>query len=335
MGLRRMYGIINALKTNQFPMYGEKLLARHGRNTLPVQDFPLGGGYFTADPRNVQAVLATNFKDWSMGSSRDFLHDFLGKGIFTQDGTEWHQSRALLRPSFTRTQIADFEVLEEHSEEMFQTINELKVNNIIDLKDLVSDLTLDFSAQFLFGKSADALKQRREGSGEKGLAFWFGRSLWYVTASFGFGGMHWLYRPREYLDGRKFVHNYIDKVVADALEAHDERLRSGEKQEKSGRYVFLTALTDEIQDPTALRAQVINIMLAGRDTTASLISWSIWVLARNPRVFRQLRSEIALHLGVGSKSRLPTWQELKDMKYLQAVIHESMSPFHVADWPSG
>jgi len=48
----------------------------------------------TKDPENIQAVLATNFKDFDLGQSRIKTFDpFLGKGIFTSDGAHWEESR--------------------------------------------------------------------------------------------------------------------------------------------------------------------------------------------------------------------------------------------------
>jgi len=44
-------------------------------------------------------------------------------------------------------------------------------------------------------------------------------------------------------------------------------------QDAGGRYVFIDAIAEESRDPNALRDQLVNILLAGRDTTACLLSW--------------------------------------------------------------
>jgi hypothetical protein len=46
--------------------------------------------YATVDPKNIQAILATQFNDFSLGPSRrGSFWPLLGNGIFTQDGKPW------------------------------------------------------------------------------------------------------------------------------------------------------------------------------------------------------------------------------------------------------
>ena len=47
----------------------------------------------TIDPENVQALLATNFKDFGLAERRSAFGPLLGKGIFTTDGKGWEHSR--------------------------------------------------------------------------------------------------------------------------------------------------------------------------------------------------------------------------------------------------
>ena len=47
--------------------------------------------HVTADPKNVQAILATQFNDFELGPLRfGAFGPFIGKGIFTSDGKEWY-----------------------------------------------------------------------------------------------------------------------------------------------------------------------------------------------------------------------------------------------------
>lgn len=75
------------------------------------------------------------------------------------------------------------------------------------------------------------------------------------------------------------------------------------------------ALADFTQDPKVLRDQLVAVLLAARDTTAAALSWAFYALARNPRLVEKLREEIAEVLGF---QKLPTYENLKSMKYLQA-----------------
>lgn len=71
-----------------------------------------------------------------------------------------------------------------------------------------------------------------------------------------------------------------------------------------------------------IRSELLNILLAGRDTTASLLSNVVWELARQPEIMERLRTEITEIAGTDI-DEVPTYQQIKDMKYLRAIINES------------
>lgn len=67
--------------------------------------------------------------------------------------------------------------------------------------------------------------------------------------------------------------------------------------------------------------QILSIIIAGRDTTAAAMSALFYYLARDPAAVQKLRKEIQ-DLAVET----PTWEQLRQMKYLNNIIREGMSP---------
>jgi cytochrome P450 len=63
------------------------------------------------------------------------------------------------------------------------------------------------------------------------------------------------------------VHYFADKII-------DHNL-SEIPLDAHGKYVFLRAMSEKTSDRTALRSQIINILTAGRETTACLLSWTL------------------------------------------------------------
>jgi cytochrome P450 len=88
----------------------------------------------TIEPKNVQTVLALKFKDFELGERNKALSPLLGQGIFASDGQVWEHSRALLRPNFVRTQIADMHVYERHVSNLIKRIP--KDGSTVDLQTL-------------------------------------------------------------------------------------------------------------------------------------------------------------------------------------------------------
>jgi cytochrome P450 len=110
----------------------------------------------TAEPENIKVILATQFKDFEFPPRRKAaFHPIFGHGIFTTDGGEWEASRALLRPSFTRSQVGDLDTYEIHISNLIAKIP--KDGSTVDLQTLFFMLTMDSATDFLFGHSTDVL----------------------------------------------------------------------------------------------------------------------------------------------------------------------------------
>jgi cytochrome P450 len=108
------------------------------------------------------------------------------------------------------------------------------------------------------------------------------------------------------------INEFVTPYIEQALRLSPEELATKTKSEEG--YTFLHALASFTRDRKVLRDQLVAVLLAGRDTTASTLSWTFYELARHPRVVKKLREEIIEHVGL---ERPPTYSDLKNMKYLQ------------------
>lgn len=276
---------------------------------------------FTIDSENVKTVLATKFRDYELSSRRkEAFCPLIGNGIFTNDGADWKHSRELIRPNFVRDQVADLENFEAHLHLMIDAIPK-DGKTTIDLQELFYDLTLDTATEFLFGESANVLlrEETPESRANLKLAQAWQRSQLEVIRRIHMG---FLYRtPKQNQQDVKVVTDYVGKYVQLALKYRKEYIRDPEKATSNNdRYVFMHELVKATDDPVRLRDEMLNVLLAGRDTTASLLGNLWFTLARRPDIWAKLRKEIdeTLH---GDK---PTFEQLKEMRYLKAVINECM-----------
>ena len=126
---------------------------------------------------------------------------------------------------------------------------------------------------------------------------------------------------RKRTEGIKTMHKFADEIVAEAIAHHNNPTADLEKNEKPERYVFLHELVKKTQDPYALRSELLNVLLAGRDTTAGLLANTWWVLARRPDVWNKLLAEINEYCPGGQR---PDYATVKEMKYLKYVLNESL-----------
>jgi hypothetical protein len=119
--------------------------------------------------------------------------------------------------------------------------------------------------------------------------------------------------PRKtFYKGLKVINEFVNPFIDHTLCLSPEELATKTKSEEG--YTFLHALASFTRDRKVLRDQLVAVLLAGRDTTASTLSWTFYELSRHPEVLEMLRAEIIEHVGL---NRAPTYNDLKNMKYLQ------------------
>ncbi|KAL8825289.1 MAG: hypothetical protein Q9191_004500 [Dirinaria sp. TL-2023a] len=291
---------------------------RYG-NTLTIS--VLGNRiYTTNEPENAKTVLATKFKDWSLTDKRKRAFvPLLGHGIFTTDGAAWHHSRELLKPNFVRSQVGDLPTFEVHVKHLIKNIP--RDGSTIKLQDLFFRLTIDSATEFLFGESVNCLDPgTAEDDGAKFAEAW-NRSQEDVGETARNGPLGLFLRRSTFRQDVKYVHEFADKYVRRGLDLRKTYDVEGADPKPNERYVFLNELVKRTNDPVQLRSELLNVLLAGRDTTASLLSNVWFVLARRPDIWERLQAEVN-KLGVAQ----PTFEQLKDMKYLKAVLNECTDP---------
>ncbi|QKX60538.1 uncharacterized protein TRUGW13939_07683 [Talaromyces rugulosus] len=291
-----------------------------------TQSSPIHAFTATIEPENVKAVLATKFSDFGLGTRNQQFYPLLGDGIFTLDGAGWTHSRALLRPQFARDQVADTALLNDHVTSFIDLLPKDKSG--FDIQRMFFLLTIDSATHFLFGESvgALALDSTKGGilnsssvGGAAGFAEEFNKSQDYLASRSILQGLYWLINPKDFQEANRKVHEVVDYYVNLALQA-----KNGPSKELSGeRYIFLNALAAETQDPKMLRDSMLNILLAGRDTTASLLSSTFYYLARHPETWKKLRNEIVNMFGDSHQPIAEiTQSKLRDIPYLRHVLNE-------------
>ncbi|KAK7007236.1 cytochrome P450 [Favolaschia claudopus] len=131
------------------------------------------------------------------------------------------------------------------------------------------------------------------------------------------------------------VSRFLDPIIRAAIEKRGvgERL-VGEKGVGKGE-VEAETLLDELLNSTSDHR--LNILLAGRDTTMHILTMVVYFLSMYPNVCARLREEVLTHVGPTAR---PTYDSIKDMKYLRAVINETLRLYpsveciNTTTWPS-
>lgn len=240
-----------------------------------------------------------------------------------------------------REQIAQLDAFESHTKTFFKflptttTSTGEKWTDTLNLQPLLARLILDAATEFLCGRSVlsqigalpEHLKQKDDAQGDDELDWsQFGANFDKATEALGIRvrlfDRYWMYYPLWFHQSCKKVHAFVDHYVHRALAENSTDAAEKEKSAEKHKYVFLYSLMKDTRDPVELRSQLLNILIAGRDTTAGTLSWAFYELSRNPRCFQKLRAEVIERFGTYDKPKEITFEGLKDSKYLQNTLRE-------------
>lgn len=288
----------------------------------------LSRAIMTVEPENVKTILALNFKDYGIGHRLERFGPLLGAGIFDTDGDHWAASRALIRPNFTRDQVADLAEFEKLMQDLFALIPR-DGETVVDLQDLFFRYTIDSATEFLFGQSVGSLKKSSQSEPDFAQAFNYAQEA--IRMRNILGPLARFYNDPKADRCNKLCREFAQQFVDEAVRAVQDTGSSNEKDTTTGtsrltgqKYVFSHELARRTSDKRRILDELMNVLLAGRDTTASLLSNMFFMLAKHPTVWEKLRKEIG-----GLDGRLPTYEELRNLKYLKCCMNECKTT-----WPT-
>ncbi|KAK8026463.1 cytochrome P450 52E1 [Apiospora marii] len=283
----------------------------------------------TDEPANIKAILASRFDDWDIPRYRvQGFHPVLGyHSIFTVNGPEWQHARATLRPAFVRDQLADLGRFDLHARKLLAKLPSSREGTdekvVVDLQDLFSMLMVDTTSDFMFGQSTDLLGEADADS--RTFVRYFDASMHKIAWRARLGWLTQLRPDRELDEYVRFMRAYIARFVAKVKEQRQVAAAAAESESTKSeaspadRYVFLDQLIDTGEPDDVIRDQLLSIFVAGRDTTTSALTYLFFELSRRPDILRKLRDEIA-----ALPTADPTWEQLKNMAYLQMAIKEAL-----------
>lgn len=299
--------------SDNLPEYGPESLDGLRRYAQEYGDFVplrLGGrqAVLLCHPAYVEQVLVTKHRDLIRREAIDTGHYLLGDGLATSDGDMWRRQRRLAQPAFRRERLVPYaDGMVACTERMLRSWREGEVR---DVYDEMLRLAQEIMGIILFGvDSGDEAAEFTAALAEATVRHPnppINRLLLAVADVL----------PRtnrfEYLRGAR----RLDHVTYASIR---RRRVSGEQ-----RNDLLSALLGawdrdgSVMTDRQLRDEVVTLFLAGNETTANGLSWTLYLLERHPEVEGRLLAELEAVLG----GRAPTVADLPDLRYLEWIVTE-------------
>ncbi|UCD97551.1 MAG: cytochrome P450 [Chloroflexota bacterium] len=270
--------------------------------------------YSIASPDSIQHVLQMNNQNYTKGERIRIASPLVGNGLFSSEGEFWRRQRRMMQPAFHKTKIA---VL---AEEMVRTIEEMLdeweklagIGKPMNIQTEMMALTMEVVTRTLFTSSLTPEEVAELG---EQITFLLDVITERSQAIFPIGEKLPSARNRRFDKGVAT----IDKIIYRLIE--DRRKSADKGDDLLG--MLLEARdedTGEMMDDKQLRDELVTMFLAGHETTAIALSWSLALLSQHPTVRRRLQAEVDTILG----NRLPSAEDFNDLQFTLAVVSEAM-----------
>ena len=254
--------------------------------------------YVIHHPDDVKRVLVSNHKNYTKGVGLDRVKILLGNGIMTSEGDFWRRQRYMMQPMFHRRVITEFARVIDQANDRFidRWESQAARGESVNVTDDMSALTLDIVLRAVFGSDLDRL------SAEVG-----GNPFAVVT--------------QEPARNLQFAYKFrsLGKLVAALM-----RRRASEADEHVDFLAMLMSARDkETGDAMSERElidEVMTLVVAGHETTASALNWTWYLLALHPQVEARLHAEI----DAAPVAASPSLAQMEALPYAQQVVNEAL-----------
>jgi len=135
--------------------------------------------------------------------------------------------------------------------------------------------------------------------------------------------------PRQvaFKQNMELVNSELNKAIAEclndrtAMEVEELENRDYESMANPSLLRFLVDMRGEDTTTTQLRDDLMTMLIAGHETTASALTWALFELVQNPALLQEVRAEIDSVIGDGRK---PTLEDVEKMELVRLCIAESL-----------
>ncbi|MCE3051849.1 hypothetical protein HAX54_050984 [Datura stramonium] len=292
----------------------------------------------TVDPANVHYIMSQNFMNFPKGPKFKEFFDVLGDGIFNSDMDLWKIQRKTTHSLITHQQFHKFLIkTSRHKVEkgLIPVLDHVCHKGVIvDLQDLFQRFTFDTTCTLVTGYDPGCVSidfpdvpfSKAMDDAEEAILVRhiMPEVIWRLQKLLRIGEEKKLIKAWETMD--TVIGSYISKKRAE--------LKTNQlKEEDAEGFDLLTFYLKEGQnlgvncDDRFLRDTILNLMIAGRDTTSSSLTWFIWLVTKNPQVEKKLREEINSIIPEEEehgKWRLFNVHELNKSVYLHGALCESL-----------
>lgn len=274
--------------------------------------------YVINDTKEIKRMMVDEVREFPKSA---FLHELLspllGESIFTTNGEVWKKQRELLRPSFEMTRINKvFNLMSEAVADMMDRFSKYPNHAVIEVDEAMTFITADVIFRTIMSSKLD------EEKGKKILNAFvtFQEQSVHTAMRRMFRFPKWL----SYVLGdrkRAKAGDVIRQVLSDIIKPRYDMADNAEFEDILGSLLLVVdADTNKRFSFEEILDQVAMLFLAGHETTASSLTWTLYLLSLYPKEQEKAYEEITQVLQGGAIEI----SHLRQFKYLTNIFKESL-----------
>ncbi len=293
----------------------ERLVARYG--DLVAFPMPRGAVLLVNDPQAARRVLQDNHRGYSKDTLQyGSLSAVTGSGLLTADGTAWRERRRQVQPAFHHARLDGVAGAAAQAAEGLRRRWLTAPGGVLDVDHAAMEATLQVVGRTLLGE---------DGSGSPPSA----RSGAAVVAAVDAALAVVVSRAASPLPAglptpsRRRLRRAVATLDQLCLEVVARRRAAGFTDSDQDLLALLLGAAGPGAagglDDRQVRDEIVTLVIAGHETVASSLTWTLRLLADHPSVQDRLAAELA---GLGE--RAPAWSDLPRLPWTRAVVAEAL-----------
>lgn len=284
-----------------------------------------------SDAEIAKHVLRERTMTYDKGMLGEVLEDVMGKGLIPADLATWKVRRRAIVPGFHKAwlqyQVGEFARLTQ------RLMDDLKVasskGEVRDMEERFGSVALDIIGYSVFNydfestlrespvvRAAISSLREVEHRAQTPVSYW---KLPFVDV--------FVEQQREFKENMALLDGKLNECVATALRDREEmdveqlQNRDYSKVQNTSLLRFLVDMRGEETTGKQLRDDMITMLIAGHETTASALTWALFELAQNEPLWKKLQAEVDSVLG---DREVPTYEDVEKLLLTRLCVAESL-----------
>lgn len=297
-------------------LYEKSYKMKMGRVKMPGLDL-----HVVNDPKEVRRIMVDEVREFPKSELlHELLNPLLGDSIFTTNDKVWEKQRDLIKPSFEMTRISRvFTHMKNAANDLIEHLDKNKSGSVVEVDEEMTYTTADVIFRTIMSERLD----REEGKKVINAFITFQEE----TARAAMRKMFCFPRWISYFLGEKrrlAAGEEIRVVLANIIKPRYDAVTNGKEIQNED---ILSSLLQVVDCDTNERFsfeeildQVAMLFLAGHETTASSLTWTLYLLSMFQEEQEKAYAEV---LEVQGDEEV-TIQHIRKMKYLTNIFKEAL-----------